>query len=554
MGIIVSLYVNPSNIDHVYAGTNASGLFRTLDGGQNWENITDNCLQHGLGVLDLAVDPQDEQVIYISTGNDRNKYGTGIYKTTNGGLSWQHVLSFNPGERKKARKIIMDPLDPDVVYALVNEYVFRTLDGGNNWEIIFSNLTWDPDWWDTDKYLIDIEIKPGDPNTIYLSSSGIGSLQTHIQSAELWYTNNAKSPEPQIVWSRYEEGLRDFMQFMTIETNPLNPDVLYIAYSVDTLVNNQNKRKLYLKKLTFSPLALYSIFDTTFNDSYSTRFGGFGQTMRDLEISPSDSNLLFFGGYNLTVFSLASNKSVYFYKVNTISHPSFHVDQRSYEIIYYNGNTYLFCGNDGGVSMFTWETKIMESLNGTGLNNLQFYGIANSEVTPKYYIGGTQDNGIIGNGPGYWYRENLGDGYEAIIDPVTPNIVYCTYNDGSRGVGKSEDYGVTFKRINSNVPSFAKKNALNDRPFYMSPNDHKTLMVCYNDVYKTSNAGLQWYAISDLSATYGIENTGAISGLGNSAANESVIYLGYAQPTWNNSDRKRLFKTLDGGANWIDLT
>lgn len=283
MGIIVSLYVNPSNINHVYAGTNASGLFRTIDGGLNWENITDNCLQHGIGVFDLAVDPQDEDVIYITTGNDRNNYGTGIYKTTDGGLLWQQVLSFNPGERQKGRKIIIDPTDADVLYSLVNQKVYRTMDGGVNWEIIFDNLTWDPACWNKDKYLIDIEIKPGDPNTIYITSSGISFCQSHIQSAELWYTNNAKSPDPQIIWSRYENGLPDFLKFMTIETDPSNADILYIAYSIYV---SESADHLYLKKLTFPLLNLQNIFDTTASRNYSARFGGFGQTMRDLEVSP----------------------------------------------------------------------------------------------------------------------------------------------------------------------------------------------------------------------------------------------------------------------------
>ncbi|MFA4852939.1 MAG: hypothetical protein WC599_10505, partial [Bacteroidales bacterium] len=552
MGIIVSLYVNTSNINHVYAGTNASGLFRTLDGGLNWENITDNCLQHGLGVLDLAVDPQDEEVIYISTGNDRNNYGTGIYKTANGGLSWQHVLSFNPDELKKGRKIIVDPTDADVVYALVDQYVYRTMDGGDNWEIIFDDLTWDPACWDKDKYLIDIEIRPGDPNTIYVSSSGISTCQSHIQSAELWYTNNAKSPEPQIVWSKYEDGLPDFLKFMTIETDPIHANILYIAYSIYI---SQSESHLYLKKLTFSPLNLQSVFDTTATNSYSKRFGGFGQSMRDLEVSPSNSSLLFFGGYNLTIFDLDSNRSVYFHHVSSNSNPYFHVDQRSYETINYDGNTYLFCGNDGGVSRFTWETKTMESLNGSGLNNLQFYGIANSEITPKYYIGGTQDNGMIGNGPGYWYRSNVGDGYEAIIDPVAPNIVYCTSNGGTRDVYKSSDYGQTFNGCYNGISYSTRKNyGLNDRPFFMSPNDHNTLYVCYNEVYKTTNGGNNWSAISNIFSTYSGEVPGAISGFGVSASDENTIYVGYDGPTWDHPNQRRFFKTTDGGTNWTDLT
>ena len=87
----------------------------------------------------------------------------------------------------------------------------------------------------------------------------------------------------------------------------------------------------------------------------------------------------------------------------------------------------MFCGNDGGVSRYDYENDIMISLNRSGLNNLQYFGIGNSELMHEFHIGGTQDNGEIGNGDedngtGSWKRVNVGDAYENIIDPVEPKI------------------------------------------------------------------------------------------------------------------------------------
>lgn len=223
--------------------------------------------------------------------------------------------------------------------------------------------------------------------------------------------------------------------------------------------------------------------------------------------------------------------------------------------MYNNGTTYLFCGNDGGVSRFTWENKVMESINGPGLNNLQFYGIANNDVTPKYYIGGTQDNGMIGNGLGYWHRYNVGDGYEAIVDAVAPNIVYCTSNGGTRDVNKSTNYGQTFSSSYTGISYPTRKNyGLNDRPFCISSNDHNTLYICYDEVYKTTNGANNWNVISNFQTKYGSLVTGSISGLGISASDENTIYVGFDQPLWGEQDDKRLFKTINGGSNWTDLT
>ncbi len=228
-GIIVSLYIDPDNINNIMAGTNNSGLFRTTDGGQNWVNVTDNIGMPGLGVNDIAVNPNNPSEIYISTGNSFNNYGLGIFKTTDNCNSWQQVLSFNPNEKMLVRRLLIDSENPSIIYALANKYVYRTKNAGNSWEMIFDELTI-PDWWDKNKYLIDVEIKPNDHNTLYIASVGIGSGSlTHDYSAEIWNTHNAKATN--VTWQRIENGLPDYVERYALETDPQNPDKLYISYS-----------------------------------------------------------------------------------------------------------------------------------------------------------------------------------------------------------------------------------------------------------------------------------------------------------------------------------
>ncbi len=131
-GIIVSLYIDPNNINNVLAGTNNSGLFRTTNGGQTWENVTDIIGLPGLGVNDIAVNPNNPSEIYIATGNSLNNYGLGIFKTTDNCNSWQQVLSFNPNERILVRRLLIDSENPSIIYALAKKYVYRTKDAGNS--------------------------------------------------------------------------------------------------------------------------------------------------------------------------------------------------------------------------------------------------------------------------------------------------------------------------------------------------------------------------------------------------------------------------------------
>ena len=78
-------------------------------------------------------------------------------------------------------------------HLLINKYVYRTTNGGTNWEIVFDQLEYDPGHWDKNKYLQDIEIKPNDYNTVYISSVGIktSTNPNHLLCAELWKTHNA---------------------------------------------------------------------------------------------------------------------------------------------------------------------------------------------------------------------------------------------------------------------------------------------------------------------------------------------------------------------------
>jgi len=131
-GIIVSLYIDPNNINTVLAGTNNSGLFRTTDGGQTWINVTDNIGLPGLGVTDIAVNPNNPSEIYIATGNSFNNYGLGVFKTTDNCNSWQQVLNFDPKDRMLTRKLLIDNENPSIIYALVNKYVYRTKNGGSS--------------------------------------------------------------------------------------------------------------------------------------------------------------------------------------------------------------------------------------------------------------------------------------------------------------------------------------------------------------------------------------------------------------------------------------
>ena len=125
-----------------YAGAASGGIWRTEDAGLNWEPVFDDQPVHSIGAL--AVAPSDHAIVWAGTGESSIRsnvsIGNGVWKSTDGGDTWAHMGLEGTG---RVGRILIHPADPDVVYvaALGHSYqpaeergVYRTLDGGESWE------------------------------------------------------------------------------------------------------------------------------------------------------------------------------------------------------------------------------------------------------------------------------------------------------------------------------------------------------------------------------------------------------------------------------------
>jgi hypothetical protein len=253
MGKITALYVDlvtDRSGNTIYAGAESSGLWKTEDRGEHWNCVTD-VLPLSCGVQDIAGDPIKPNVIYIATGTNSSgiaEYGKGIMKSTNGGASW--ISIYNPSSPLEiVHRIFVDPLNGQHIFALVNDDVIRSLDGGKTWYAIFGNpgtsykLTQDYAY--KHKYLIDIEMKPGDSNTLYIASTGFEDWDTGVHyrwhQAEIWKTSNALVPPDSISWTRLDST--NFSPLMVskrfeLAVTPADPECVYVIGS-DSLPSDQ---------------------------------------------------------------------------------------------------------------------------------------------------------------------------------------------------------------------------------------------------------------------------------------------------------------------------
>jgi len=143
-GRVTAIAIDPSDQDIVYAGCAEGGILRTADGGQSWQPIFDD--QASLAMGAVAIDPSDPQVIYAGTGEVNPGGGSvaygglGLFRSPDGGDSWESIGLENSGSIGRIR---VDPTDPQRIFVAASGHiwepgpdrgVYRTTDGGETWE------------------------------------------------------------------------------------------------------------------------------------------------------------------------------------------------------------------------------------------------------------------------------------------------------------------------------------------------------------------------------------------------------------------------------------
>ena len=150
-----------------YVGTAGGGVFKTTNAGTTWTNVFDKTGNVSIG--DVATAPGHPELVWVGTGeeNARNsvQWGNGVYKSTDGGASWQYV---GLAESFQVGHIAIHPTDPDIVYVAAlgrlwgdndERGVYRTNDGGQSWEQVL--------FLDDRTGCIDVRIDPERPETVY---------------------------------------------------------------------------------------------------------------------------------------------------------------------------------------------------------------------------------------------------------------------------------------------------------------------------------------------------------------------------------------------------
>ncbi len=292
-GRISDIAVHPSDANTIYAGTASGGVFKSIDFGENWNPIFDNEATLSIGAI--AVAQSNKEVLYVGTGEANagggslTYDGVGVYKSTASGKHWKYIGLPNS---RSIGKIVIDPTDENKVFvaAMGNLFgnnsdrgIYRTTDGGDSWEQVLyvSDSTGG----------IDLSIHPDNPDIIY------ASMWERVRRVSYRkYGGNScgiyRSTDGGDNWEKLTNGLpQENIGRMGVAVAPSSPNIVYVVAADETgyykgFYKSEDNGDSWISSTNSN------LFDTYFYSSYGWWFG-------KLTVDPQDSDKVYAMGLAL---------------------------------------------------------------------------------------------------------------------------------------------------------------------------------------------------------------------------------------------------------------
>ncbi len=539
------LETNPSVF---YVATATGGLWKTMNHGTTWESLFND--QEVVSIGDVAIAPDDASVVWVGTGENNNRqsssWGGGIFKSTDGGHTWKHM---GLTESRHVARIIVDPVDHDVVYVAALGHlwgpnrergVYKTTDGGVTWSPILQV--------DENTGATELVMDPANNKVLYAA--------TYQRRRSNWGFNGGgpgsaiwKSSDAGRTWTKLTNGIPSGdLGRIGLDVYRKNPNVLYarIEHRTGTgLYRSDDAGSSWHKVSDVNPRPMY-----------------FSQ----VRIDPNDDHRLYVLGVELYMSDDGGRTFV----ANTVPHSDHHalwVDPAN--------SNHVLTGCDGGVNV-TWD----RGRNWDFIDNIdigQFYHVGFDMDTPYHVMGGLQDNASwlgpsavradIGIGNFDWLNIGTGDGFVTLADPTSSRTLYAE----SQGGNMNRVDRVSLERKNIRPQPARGEPPLRwnwDTPMQLSPHNPNVLYVAANRIFRSTDRGDSWQAISpDLTAQIDRDSLSIMGVAGRDIAiarNDGVSTYGVIV-TFAESERKAglfysgaddgtVYVSRDNGATWTNVT
>lgn len=517
------LALDPQNQNTIWAGTGEANIFRSSnagagiyvskDAGKTWEH---KGLTNTNTISRVVVHPKNSDIVFVAAGGDEwtNNEERGVYKTTDGGTTWEKILYVD--EKTAANDLVMDPNNPDVIYASMWQRVrkkwndprtekdytgsglYKTTDGGKTWT----------------------QINKGLPVPAHLGRIGIDLCKAHPETLYAFVDNYEKL-----------EDNEDFNQTVDAYGRPSSGRIkgatLYRSDDGGENWRQVSEQNEYMEGLS----------------------GTYGWVFGQVRVDPVNPDKVYVMGLYLNV---SEDGGKTFHELGGM-----HMDHHGLWIDPKNPN-YLINVNDGGVAV-SYDGKNFR----TFYNNLplaQFFNVGLDMAKPFHVYGSIQDHGsyrgVVDLSRG---RDHIspvdfddapgGEGSNHVIHPDDPDLVYSAGFYGS--ITKTDMKTMQSKSIMPPTPEGVDR--LRGQwlaPFILSPHNPGIIYYGAQFVFRSMNAGESWEKISpdltynnpDMKGDIPYQTIFTIS---ESPLKFGVIYAG--------TDDGRVWMTKNSGTEWTEI-
>lgn len=498
-----------------YVGYATGGVFKTTNGGTTFESVFDTYKTAHVGAIAIAQSSPD--VVWIGTGEGNNRqsssYGYGVYKSTDGGKSFQDM---GLHATQSIARIVVHPTNPEVVYVAAvgslfgpnsERGLFKTTDGGKAWNRVL--------FVDENTGATDVVLDPSNPNVIIAT--------TYQRRRTAWGFNGAgpgsgiwKSIDGGATWKRLTgNGLpAGTMGRIALAFSKSNPNMVYAQIEVlrdeDRVAVGGTPREGGLRAAVVGDNVggVWRSLDKgntwEFRSNHNVRPAYFSI----ITVDPANPEVVYTAGRE---FYRSEDGGKSFRALKGHGHNDHHS-------IWVNpaNSDHLLIGNDGGFDVSYDRAATFESMRPASVG--QFYQVSVDMRRPYFICGGLQDNtswcGPSRTGSRFisafdWYNVGGGDGFYTAVDHTDHNIVY---SEGQRGNVRRLDLRsgeikpiqprVAKGKVAGNIVPQPDANTMLrwnwNTPYFLSPHNQSTIYVGGNRLFMSMNRGDTWTMSADL--------------------------------------------------------
>jgi photosystem II stability/assembly factor-like uncharacterized protein len=565
----------------IYAATASGGVWKTDNEGTTWNPVFEHGVSTSVG--DVTISPSNQDIVWIGLGEANifrsSMAGAGVYKSTDAGKTWTHM---GLATAHTIPRIIVHPANPDIVYVADSGHewtdnpergLYKTTDGGKTWERVL--------YVDEKTGVIDLVMDSGDPETLYAATWQRIRKRWNDPRNEPDYTGSGihKSTDGGKTWRTINQGLPDphFRGRIGIDQCSTQPNVVYafidnydiagkqpgdVAAKDGDAAGSQEEEKLDSygrpRQKVIKGAEVYRSKDSgeTWNkvsesDDYMTGLSAtYGWVFGQIRVDPNDAETIYVMGLALNV----SNDGGKSFRRLGGMHGDHHALWINPE-----DSRYLINGNDGGINI-SYDAGESWRLFTDQIPVVQFFNVMYDMDSPFHVYGSIQDHGSMRGEisifsdrdgtrrmrPVEWENAPGGEGCSHAIDPTDSNTVYSAgfYGQISRTELAENERTSLLPKPDPDAPPLRGQWIA---PFVLSPHNPRVLYHGMNFLYRSMNRGEAMHKISPDLTNNRVEEIGdipyqTISTISESPFQFGVIYVG--------TDDGNLHVTHDCGLSW----